>query len=74
MKEQCSYRCATSRQNNISAPILLLKSKSPGSGLEYNRLHWFGHELYTGQILDLKVEGNCGCPTKCWFKRMEPSS
>ena len=47
--------------------------KCLNSVLRCNRLHWFGHvnqiELYSGQILNLKVEGNRsrGCPKKGWL-------
>ena len=50
-----------------------LKLKSLDLVLRCNRLLWFGYvkrsELYTGQILDLEVEGSrsCGRPKKCWL-------
>ena len=63
------------KEQHVSTNSLLsqLKLKSLDSVLRYNKLHWFGlvkqSKLYTGQILDLEVEGNRsrGCPKKCWF-------
>ena len=69
------WLCNIKREQRVSTNSLLsrLKLKSLDSVLRCNRLHWFGHvrqsELYTGQILDLEVEGNRsrGRPKKCWL-------
>ena len=61
------------KKERVSTSSLLsrLKLKSLDSVLRCNRLLWFRHvkrsELYTGQILDLELEGNrsCGLPKKC---------
>ena len=71
----CNYR----KKQRVNANSLLnrLRLKSLGSVLRCNRLHWFGHvkrsELYTGEILDMEVEGNrnCGCPKKRWLDAMK---
>ena len=58
---------------NTNSLLSRLKLKSLDSVLRCNRLRWLGHvrrsELYTGQILDLEVEGNRsrGGPKKCWL-------
>ena len=64
------WLCKIKKEQRVSTNSLLirLKLKSLDSVLRCNRLHWFGHpkrsELYTGQILDLEVEGSRsrGCP------------
>ena len=61
--------CNIKKELCISTNSLLswLKLKHLGSVLRCNKLCWFRHvkqsELYTGQILDLEVEGkrSCGC-------------
>ena len=69
------WLCNIKKEQCVSTNSLLsrLKLKSLDSVLRCNRLRWFGHmkrsELYTGQILDLEVEGNRGRgrPKKCWL-------
>ena len=78
---ECSERamllwlCSIKKEQLVRTNSLLswLKLKSLDSVLRCNRLHWFGHvewsELYTGQILDLEIEGNRShsSPKKCWL-------
>ena len=67
------WLCSIKKEQRVSTNSLLsrLKLKSLDSVLRCTRLRWFGHvkrsELYTGQILDLEVEGNRshGRPKKC---------
>ena len=67
--------CNIKKEQHVSTNSLLswLKLKNLDSVLRCNRLHWFEHvkgsELYTGQTLNLEVEGNRsrGCPRKCWL-------
>ena len=69
-----SWLCIIKKER-VSTNSLLsrLKLKSLNSLLRCNKLRWFEHvkqsELYTGQILDLKVEGNrsCDCPKTYWL-------
>ena len=65
----------TMRQHKF--PPKLIETEMPKFSV---KVHWFGHvkqsELYTGQILDLEVEGNrsCGCPKKCWLDAIKDDS
>ena len=73
--ERAMVLCNTKKEQIVSTNSLpsRLKLTSLDSVLRCNRLRWFGHirrsELYTGQILDLKVEGSRsrGRPKKCWL-------
>ena len=69
------WLCNIKKEQRASTNSLLsrLKRKSLDLVLRCNRLRWFGHvkrsELYTGQILDLEMEGNrsTGRPKKRWL-------
>ena len=67
------WLCNIKKEQRVSTSSLLslLKLKCLDSVLRCNRLLWFRHvkpsELYTGQILDLELEGNRSrdLPKKC---------
>ena len=68
------WMCNMKKEQHVSTNSLSRwKLKSLYFALRCNRLCWFGRvkqsELYTGQILDLEVEGNRsrGRPKKCWL-------
>ena len=54
-------------------PSKSIETEKPEFIVKVNKLRWFEYvkqsELYTGQILDLKVEGNrsCDCPKTYWL-------
>ena len=80
-REMLLWLCNIKKEQRVStnSPLSRLKLESLDSMLRCNKVPWFGHvkrnELYTGQILDLEMEGNrsCGFPKKCWLDAIKDS-